>query len=151
MDKKSIVDRLMPVALIVGALLTTTAFLLAFLVAPLVAGASVGDTEIIGGAAVSNKLLLSQKIFFFHVPVAIVSFGALVFTAYYSIRYLMTRDMRFDTRARIATEIALVFILATMASGDLTRRLDPTLLHCLGDSLACSMNSVNSASDKHIT
>jgi heme exporter protein C len=114
----------MPVALAVGALLTTVAFLLAFLVAPLVAGATVSGTEIIGGAAVSNKLLLSQKIFFFHVPVAIASFGALVFTAYYSIRYLMTKDMRYDTRARIATEVSLVLIVATMVSGDLWTRFD---------------------------
>lgn len=117
-------DRMVPLALVVGALLTTTAFLLAFLVAPLVAGASVGSTEIIGGIAVSNKLLLSQKIFFFHVPVAIVSFAALAFTAFYSIRYLMTKEPRFDTRARTATEIALVFIIATMASGDLWTRFD---------------------------
>ncbi|MFR4802333.1 MAG: hypothetical protein ACLT98_02730 [Eggerthellaceae bacterium] len=45
-------------------------------------------------------------------------FGALVFTAYYGIRFLMTKRACYDTRARVATEIALVFVLCTMASGD---------------------------------
>jgi heme exporter protein C len=112
-------DRLAPFALIVGGLLAIVAFLLTFLLAPLVAGSTVGGTEIIGGEAVSNKLLISQKIFYFHVPVAIVSFGAIAFTAFYGARYLMTKRPSYDMRARIATEVALVFIIMTMISGDL--------------------------------
>lgn len=117
-------DTLAPVVLVVGLVLTTVAFLLAFLVAPLVVGASVDGTELIGGVAVSNKLLFSQKIFYFHVPVAITSFAALVFTAYYGIRFLMTKKRSYDTRARVATEIALVFIIMTMISGDLWTRFE---------------------------
>ncbi|MDR3308024.1 MAG: cytochrome c biogenesis protein CcsA [Coriobacteriales bacterium] len=124
MKNQNLADKIAPVALITGGVLTTVAFLLTFLVAPLVIGAEVNGTEVIGGEAVSNKLLLSQKIFYFHVPVAVVSIGALVFTAYYGIRYLMTRDLRFDTRSRTATEISLVFIIMTMISGDLWTRLD---------------------------
>jgi heme exporter protein C len=120
----SLFDRLGPVALVLGIVLTTTAFLLTFLSAPLVLGAQVDGSAVIGGSVVGNKLLLSQKIFYFHVPVAIVSFGALIFTAFYGIRYLSTREPRYDTRARIATEIALVFIVMTMLSGDLWTRFE---------------------------
>jgi heme exporter protein C len=117
-----------PIALVVGALLTTASILLNFFVAPLVLGASVDQTAIIGGEAISNKLLLSQKIFYFHVPVAIASFGAIAFLAYYCIRTLATKDqdkrLAFDTRARIAAEVSLVFIIMTMLSGDLWTRYE---------------------------
>ncbi|MDR3053742.1 MAG: cytochrome c biogenesis protein [Coriobacteriales bacterium] len=125
---RALANRLAPVALVLGIVLTTVAFLLSFLVAPLVLGANVAQTAIIGGEAISNKLLLSQKIFYIHVPVATVSFGALAFLAYYSIRYLATKNQArkpfFDTRARIAAEVGLVFIIMTMLSGDLWTRFE---------------------------
>ena len=74
-------DRIAPAALILGAVLSTAGFLLAFLYASPVHGASVSGVEIIGGQMVSSMLLLSQKIFYFHMPVAIVSFAALVVAA----------------------------------------------------------------------
>ena len=117
-------DRWAAVLLLIGIVLTSADFLLAFLNAPLVIGASVGETRIIGGLAVSNKLLLSQKIFYFHVPVAIASFVTLFFTAYYGVRFLMKKEKHYDTRARIATEVALVFIVMTMVSGDLWTRFE---------------------------
>lgn len=105
-------------------MLTTIGFLLTFLYAPLVNGAAVDGVEMIGGQMVSNMLLLSQKIFYFHMPVAITSFVALAFTAYYGIRFLMTKEKRFDTCGKIATEIALVFILCTMFSGEMWERFE---------------------------
>jgi heme exporter protein C len=121
-------NRLASLSLVLGIVLTTVAFLAAFLVAPLVIGAEVtsptGDTAIIGGQAVHNKLLLSQKIFYFHVPVAIVSFVGLTLGAIYSIAYLKTRDARYDIRARTAMEVGLVFIIMTMLSGDLWTRFE---------------------------
>lgn len=102
--------------LIAGAVISAIGLVLVFTVAPLVHGAEV-TPELVGDQMVSNQLLFSQKIFFWHMPVALTSFIALVFTAYFGIRYLMTHDARFDTRARVATEIALIFIVCTMATG----------------------------------
>ena len=68
-------DRIAPWVLLAGAVLTTIGFLMAFLYAGPVNGAAVDGVELIGGQMVSSKLLLSQKIFYFHMPVAIVSFA----------------------------------------------------------------------------
>jgi len=107
-----------------GAILTTVDFLMAFLVAPVVLGGGVGGTAIINGIAISNQLLFSQKIFFFHVPVAISSFLVFFFTAYYGVRFLMTKDKKYDTRAKIATEVTLVFVILTLITGDLWTRFE---------------------------
>lgn len=117
-------DRIAPAALAVGALLSTAGFLMAFLHAGPVAGAGVDGVELIGGQMISQKLLISQKIFYFHMPVALVSFGALAFAAYYSVRFLATKERRFDTCARVAMEVALVFVLATMATGEMWTRFE---------------------------
>lgn len=117
-------DKAVPWLALAGGVLTTIGFLLTFLYAPLVNGAAVDGVEMIGGQMVSNMLLLSQKIFYFHMPVAITSFVALAFTAYYGIRFLMTKEKRFDTCGKIATEIALVFILCTMFSGEMWERFE---------------------------
>lgn len=117
-------DKLAPWAVLVGGLVATIGFILSFTLAPLVLGASVNGVELIGDQMVSNKLLLSQKIFYFHMPVAITSFLALGFTAYYGIRFLSTKEKRYDTCARIATEIALVCIACTMFSGELWERFE---------------------------
>lgn len=118
------VDSIAPIVMIVGAVLATVGFVLNFTMAPLVNGASVDGVELIGDQMVSNVLLLSQKIFYFHMPVAITSFVALAFTAYYGVRFLATKDARYDLRGKIATEIALVFVLCTMASGEMWERFE---------------------------
>lgn len=117
-------DRMAPAALAAGAVLTTAGFLMAFLYAAPVNGASVGQTVFVAGQMVSSKLLLSQKIFYFHMPVALVSFGALAFAAYYCLRFLMTKQQRFDTCARVAMEIALVFVICTMITGEMWTRFE---------------------------
>ena len=119
-----ILDRLGPAFLLLGTLFSTIGFLLAFTTAPLVLGAGSSAPALIGGQMVANKLLLSQKIFYFHVPVALASFIALGFTAYFGIRYLTSRDAAFDLRSKLATELALVFILMTMASGEMWERYE---------------------------
>lgn len=120
MNKKlleaSKVDRNVPALLVAGALISALGFVLAFTVAPLVHGAAV-TPELIAGQLVANQLLFSQKIFYFHVPVAMSSFIALIFTAFYGVRYLMTRDEGYDVRAKTATEVAVVFMIATMVTG----------------------------------
>ena len=110
--------------LVAGIVLSTIGFLLAFLWAAPVNGAAVDGFEVIGGQVVQNKLLLSQKIFYFHMPVAITSFVALAFAGYYAVRFLMTKNRRFDTCSKIAMEIALLFVVCTMITGDLWTRFE---------------------------
>ena len=111
-------------ALVVGAVLSTAGFLMAFLYAAPVNGAALSSPELVGDVMVTHQQLLSQKIFYFHMPVAIVSFVALVFGAYYGIRFLSTRNQRFDTASRTAMEIALLFVVFTMVTGDLWTRFE---------------------------
>ena len=117
-------DKVALPALVVGAVLTTAGFLMAFLWAAPVNGAALSTPELVGDTMVTHQQLLSQKIFYFHMPVAIVSFVALVFAAVYGIRFLMTREQRFDTCSRVAMEIALLFVIFTMITGDLWTRFE---------------------------
>ncbi|MBQ9954822.1 MAG: cytochrome c biogenesis protein CcsA [Eggerthellaceae bacterium] len=117
-------DKIFPIVAVVGIVLTTLGFLMAFFYVPPVAGAAVDGVELIGGMMVTNKLLISQKIFFFHMPVAIVSFVALGFACYYAVRFLMTREWRYDTCSCVAVEIALVFVIATMVTGEMWTRFE---------------------------
>ena len=117
-------DRIAPWMLLAGAVLTTIGFLMAFFYAGPVNGAAVDGVELIGGQMVSSKLLLSQKIFYFHMPVAIVSFASLAFAGYYAIRFLMTKEQRFDTCSKIGMEIALLFVVCTMVTGEMWTRFE---------------------------
>ena len=103
-----VLDRIAPVVTLIGALLSTAGFVLAFTLAGPVNGATVNGVEVIGGEMVSNQLLFSQKIFYFHMPVAVTSMVMIGFVAYFGIRFLQTRDAAWDERARIAAGIALV-------------------------------------------
>ncbi len=97
--------------LVLGGLLTTAAFFMTFFWAP--------PTVYPDG-----RVDFAQKIFYFHVPVAEASFLVLIFTAYYGIRFLTTRQRIYDTKSRIATEVALFFVLLTMATGILWTRVE---------------------------
>lgn len=117
-------DKLVVPALVVGTLLTAIAFVLAFTVASPVIGAKVNGVELIGDEMIGNQLLLSQKIFYFHMPVAVASMASLAGTAYFAIRFLMTRDALYDLKAKLCTEVALVFVIATMATGEMWTRFE---------------------------
>lgn len=117
-------DKIVVPVLIAGAVLSTLGFLMAFLYAAPVNGAEVNGFELIGDQLITHKQLISQKIFYFHMPVAIVSFLALTFAAYYSIRLLMTREQRFDTCARACMDVTLLFVIGTMITGDLWTRFE---------------------------
>ena len=110
--------------LILGALLTAVDVAWAFTLAPLVQGAVLSEPTVIAGQVVTTKLLLSQKIFYLHVPVAIASFAIMFFVAYYGVRFLMTKDRKYDLRSQTAAQVTLVFIIATMVSGDLWTRFE---------------------------
>ena len=117
-------DKLVVPALIAGAVLSTVGFLMAFFYVAPVGGAAVNGAELIGDVMVSQKMLLSQKIFYFHMPVAITSFIALGFGCYYAVRFLMTKNQRFDTCSRICLEIALLFVVLTMITGEMWTRFE---------------------------
>jgi heme exporter protein C len=59
----------------------------------------------------------SQKIFYFHVPIAEASFLVFLVAAYFAIRFLMTRRKEYDTKSRIAMEATLLFVMLTMVTG----------------------------------
>ena len=117
-------DKLAVPALAMGAVCTTVGFLLAFLWVAPVNGAVADTPQLVGDAMVTHQQLLSQKIFYFHMPVAIVSFAALVFAAYYGLRFLTAREQRFDTCSSVAMEITLLFVVFTMVTGDLWTRFE---------------------------
>lgn len=63
-----------------------------------------------------------QKIFYFHVPVAEISFVVFAFAAFYAVRFLMTHDREYDMKGRVSMEVTLVFVGLTMATGILWTR-----------------------------
>ena len=121
---RSKADRLMLPLLAVGGLLTLVDIVWTFTLAPLVQGAQLSKSVVIAGQVVSTKLLFSQKIFYLHVPVAVASFAVMLAAAVYAIRFLMTKDRGFDVKSRTAMQVTLVFVLATMISGDLWTRFE---------------------------
>lgn len=58
-----------------------------------------------------------QKIFYFHVPVAEISFIVFGVAAFYGLRFIMTRRREYDQKARISMEVTVAFITMTMATG----------------------------------
>ena len=122
MDRK----KLTLIALVAAGVLTFADLVIAFFIAaPVISNMSLDIAGVnIGGKLFANPILFSQKIFYFHVPVAIASFVVFFFTALYGVRFLMTRDRAFDTKARIATEVTLMFTLLTMLTGDLWTRVE---------------------------
>jgi heme exporter protein C len=115
------------VLLLVGGLLTTAAFLMAFFTAEVQRFGTITVAEELETAyplaAVSEagfayeRPWFSQKIFYFHVPVAEASFLVFGVAAYFAIRFLMTRKRSYDTKSRIAMETGLVFVVLTMITG----------------------------------
>lgn len=116
--------RMLPVLLVLGAVLTAIDVVWTFTLAPLVQGAQLSEPVVIGGAQVTTKLLLSQKIFYLHVPVAVASFAVMALAAFFALRFLMTKERSYDVRSKTAMEVTLVFIVATMISGDLWTRFE---------------------------
>lgn len=114
------------VCAVLGLVLATIDVLGAFFVAPMVKGAGLSQGAVveIGGSYVANKLLFSQKIFYFHVPVAIVSFAFVIIAAVFGVLYLRKGESKWDVRSVTSMEVGLVFILATMVSGDLWTRFE---------------------------
>lgn len=57
------------------------------------------------------------RIFFWHFPCPIMATFFVFAGAYFSFRYLATRDEKWDCRAEASHELAMIFIVLTMISG----------------------------------
>ena len=118
------------ILVLVGGLLTTVAFVMAFTTASvqgfgLYNSPSHIDSTFLAppgeqpadGTVNYMRPWFSQKIFYFHVPVAEASFLVFTFAAAYAVLFLIKRKKDYDTRSRIGMEATLVFIIATMVTG----------------------------------
>ena len=63
------------------------------------------------------------RIFFWHLPCPIISSVLQWFGAYYSLRFLRTNDLRWDTKATAALELGMIFGFLAMATGILFSRV----------------------------
>lgn len=117
---------------LVGGIATTVAFLMAFFTAGVQSFGTVTLAKLVpsafflqntaDGQYLYGRAWFSQKIFYFHVPFAEASFLVFTIAAFFAIRFLMTREKANDTRTRVAMEVALVFVVLTMITGDLWTR-----------------------------
>ena len=60
-----------------------------------------------------------QKIFYLHVPMAIVALGGFVAGGVYAVRYLQTGDRAHDLRSYVAIHLSLIFGLGVLATGSI--------------------------------
>lgn len=63
-----------------------------------------------------------QKIFYFHVPSAWVSFLGFFLVFVFSFRYLVTRNRRWDRRAHAAAEVGVLFCSIVLLTGPIWAR-----------------------------
>jgi heme exporter protein C len=63
-----------------------------------------------------------QKIFYVHVPLAIVALGGFVAAALMAIAHLRTNESRWDMRSYVAIHLSLVFGLAVLITGSIWAR-----------------------------
>jgi len=100
----SIVNRLLPIAILVAVVM--------FVRAPFV----------INNAPYESTMGLVQKIFYFHVPAAIMSFLSAFVCGIASIVYLVTRKRSADHVAVAAAELVVLFGLLVLVTGPLWAR-----------------------------
>src|SRR6266550_1661885 len=62
---------------------------------------------------------LIQKIFYVHVPMAIVALGGFVAGGVFAIKHLRSDDRSWDTRSYVAIHLAIVFALGTLITGSI--------------------------------
>ncbi len=60
-----------------------------------------------------------QKIFYLHVPLAIVALCGFVIGGLLAIQHLRTRDARWDMRSYVAIHMSLIFAVATLITGSI--------------------------------
>lgn len=122
---------------LLGGVLTTAAFFMAFYTAEVQTFGTVTLDKTVdtafgiapqelqppqGQGVAYERPWFSQKIFYFHVPVAEASFLVLIIAAVFSVIFLIKRRAADDTKARVAMETALIFVILTMITGVLWTR-----------------------------
>jgi heme exporter protein C len=60
-----------------------------------------------------------QKIFYLHVPLAIITLGGFIAAGLMAIAHLRTRDARWDMRSYVAIHISLIFGVTVLISGSI--------------------------------
>jgi len=95
-------DRLTAVLWLAATVMMLIAIYMVFLYAP--------EEKVMGAA---------QKIFYFHVPSAIVTFSSVFVLLAASVAYLWTRRLEWDNLSRAATETGLVFCTLVLITGPL--------------------------------
>jgi heme exporter protein C len=63
-----------------------------------------------------------QKIFYIHVPLAIIALCGFVLGGLFAIAHLRTRDPRWDLRSYVVIHMSLIFALATLITGSIWAR-----------------------------
>jgi heme exporter protein C len=63
-----------------------------------------------------------QKIFYLHVPMAIVALGGFVAGGIMAIQHLRTRDRRWDLRSYVAIHLSLILAIGTLITGSIWAR-----------------------------
>ena len=63
-----------------------------------------------------------QKIFYLHVPLAIMSLAGFVVAGVMAAAHLRTRDPRWDVRSYVAIHISLIFGVGVLISGSIWER-----------------------------
>jgi heme exporter protein C len=63
-----------------------------------------------------------QKIFYIHVPMAIIALAGFVFGGICAIQHLRTRDARWDLRSYVAIHISLVLAVGVLVTGSIWAR-----------------------------
>ena len=58
-----------------------------------------------------------QRVFYFHLPFAVMSFGAFLIVFVASIFYLVTRNVRWDRLAHASAEVGVVFVTLALLTG----------------------------------
>lgn len=124
---------------IVGGLLTTIAFVMAFTTASMQHHNTVvnapGFIDTVyelappqlqpnppDGTVNYHNPWFSQKIFYFHVPLAQLSLLVFTIAAIFAGLFLKFRDPKYDIRSRIGMETTLLFTIGTMISGSMWTR-----------------------------
>ncbi|MEA2641241.1 MAG: heme exporter protein [Chloroflexota bacterium] len=62
---------------------------------------------------------IAQRIYYFHVPMAIMAYVAFFVVLVASVMYLRTREMKWDRRARASVEIGVLFTTLTLITGSI--------------------------------
>ena len=60
-----------------------------------------------------------QKIFYVHVPLAIIALCGFVLGGLFAIAHLRTRDSRWDMRSYVAIHMSLIFAVGTLITGSI--------------------------------